>query len=244
MSALIEEQIDIVRQRIAEAARTSGRPASAVRLMAVTKTVDDRRITQAIAAGVDMIGENYVQEALRKIELMGKSVEWHLIGHLQTNKAKYAVRLFDMIHSLDRIELARELDRRSGMAGVVTKVLVEVNISGEETKRGVAHRDALPLIREVSALENLSVQGLMTMPPWYDDPEETRPFFVALRELKDRVAAESLPRVEMRELSMGMSQDYKVAVEEGATIVRIGRSIFGEREKGLPNHCRSQLPMR
>lgn len=231
MNALIKEQMDIIRQRIAEAARKSGRQASAVRLMAVTKTVDDRRIMQAIEAGVDMIGENYVQEARRKIELMGKSIEWHLIGHLQTNKSKDAVRLFDMIHSLDRIELARELDNRSRMAGVVTKVLVEVNISGEETKRGVAHRDALPLIREVSALENISVQGLMTMPPWFDDPEEARPFFVTLRELKDRIAAENLPRVQMQELSMGMSQDYQAAVEEGATIVRIGRSIFGEREK-------------
>jgi pyridoxal phosphate enzyme (YggS family) len=229
MSPAIEEQIAIIRQRIAEAARRSGRQASAVRLMAVTKTVEDRRIVQAIAAGVDMIGENYVQEARRKIELMGKSVEWHLIGHLQTNKAKYAVRLFDMIHSLDRIELARELDRRSRMEGVVTKALIEVNISGEETKRGVAHQDALPLIREVSALENLCVQGLMTMPPWFDDPQGARPFFVALRELKERVAAENLPRMDMRELSMGMSQDYEVAVEEGATIVRIGRSIFGER---------------
>jgi PLP dependent protein len=231
MSALIKERIDIIRQRIAAAARTSGRPASDVRLMAVTKTVEDLRIMQVIDAGVDMIGENYVQEARRKIELMGKSVEWHLIGHLQTNKAKDAVRLFDMIHSLDRIELARELDRRSRMAGVVTKALIEVNISGEETKRGVAHRDALPLIREVSALEYLSVQGLMTMPPWFDDSQEARPFFVALRELKERVAAENLPRIQMRELSMGMSQDYEVAVEEGATIVRIGRSIFGERKK-------------
>jgi hypothetical protein len=229
MSTLIKERIDMIRQRIAAAARTSGRPASEVRLMAVTKSVDDRRIMQAIDAGVDMIGENYVQEARRKIELMGKSVSWHLIGHLQTNKAKYAVRLFDMIHSLDRIELARELDKRSRMSGVVTKALIEVNVSGEETKRGVAHRDALPLIREVSALENLSVQGLMTMPPWFDDPQEARPFFVALRELKKKVATENFPRVEMRELSMGMSQDYEVAVEEGATIVRIGRSIFGER---------------
>ncbi|MBA4397993.1 MAG: YggS family pyridoxal phosphate-dependent enzyme [Syntrophus sp. (in: bacteria)] len=229
MSAIIKEQIDIIRGRIAEAARKSGRPASEVRLMAVTKAVDDRRILQAIDAGVDMIGENYVQEARRKIELMGKAVQWHLIGHLQTNKARHAVRLFDMIHSLDRIELARELDRRSQTAGVVTKVLIEVNISGEETKRGVSHRDALPLIREVSTLENLSVAGLMTMPPWFDDPQDARPFFIALRELRDRVAAENLPRVEMRELSMGMSQDYEVAVEEGATIVRLGRIIFGER---------------
>lgn len=229
MNALIKEQIAIIRQRIALAAQRSGRPASAVRLMAVTKTVDDQRIMQAIAAGVDMVGENYVQEARRKIELMGKSMEWHLIGHLQSNKAKVAVRIFDMIHSLDRLELACELDRRSKMAGIIMKVLIEVNISGEDTKRGVPHGDALSLIRDISALENLSVRGLMTMPPWFDDPEAARPFFIALRELRDRVAAEKLPRVEMRELSMGMSQDYQVAVEEGATIVRIGRSIFGER---------------
>jgi len=229
MSELIKEQIDMIRQRVAEAARKSGRSASDVRLMAVTKTVDDRRIMEAIAAGVDMVGENYVQEARRKIELMGKSIEWHLIGHLQTNKAKYAVRLFNMIHSLDRLDLALELDKRSRLAGVVMPALIEVNISGEETKRGVPHRDALALIREVSALENLSVQGLMTMPPWFDDPEQARPFFASLRELRDRVAREGFPRVEMRELSMGMSQDYEVAVEEGATIVRVGRSIFGER---------------
>ena len=229
MDTNIKEQIAIIRQRIASAAQTSGRPASAVRLMAVTKTVDDERILQAIAAGVDMIGENYVQEARRKIDLMGKSIEWHLIGHLQTNKAKVAVRLFDMIHSLDRLELARELDKRAQMAGIIMNVLIEVNISGEDTKRGIPHGDALPLIREVSALENLSVQGLMTMPPWFDDPEAARPVFAALRELRDQVAAEKLSRVEMRELSMGMSQDYQVAVEEGATIVRVGRSIFGER---------------
>ena len=229
MDTNIKEQIAGIQQRIASAAKTSGRPASAVRLMAVTKTVDDQRILQAISAGVDILGENYVQEARRKIELMGKSMEWHLIGHLQTNKAKYAVRLFEMIHSLDRLELARELDRRSQMAGIIMKVLIEVNISGEETKRGVPYQDAMPLIRDVSYLENLSVQGLMTMPPWFDDPEEARPVFIALRELRDRVVAEKIPRVEMRELSMGMSQDYPVAVEEGATIVRIGRSIFGER---------------
>jgi hypothetical protein len=229
MSPAIEEQIRLIRQRIAEAARRSGRPAAAVRLMAVTKTVDDQRIFQAIAGGVDMIGENYVQEARRKIDLMGKSIEWHLIGHLQTNKAKYAVRLFDLIHSLDRIELARELDRRAHAAGLITKALIEVNISGEETKRGVALQDVLPLIREVCTLENLSIQGLMTMPPWFDDPRDARPFFVALRCLSDRIAAENLPRIQMRELSMGMSQDYEVAVEEGATIVRIGRGLFGER---------------
>jgi pyridoxal phosphate enzyme (YggS family) len=197
--------------------------------MAVTKTVDDHRIQEAISAGVDILGENYVQEGKRKIEQMGKSVEWHMIGHLQTNKAKYAVRLFDMIHSLDRMALAVELDKRSRLAGCVTRVLIEVNISGEETKRGVPFPEAISLIREVSALENLSIQGLMTMPPWFDDPEEARPCFAALRGLRDRIIAEGIAHVEMKELSMGMSQDYPIAVEEGATIVRIGRSIFGER---------------
>jgi PLP dependent protein len=229
MNTTVKAQIDLIRQKIAEAAQRSGRRPSDVRLMAVTKTVEDRRIMEAIAAGVDMIGENYVQEGRRKIELLGKTLEWHLIGHLQTNKAKYAVHLFDMIHSLDRIELARELDRRSAAAGVTTRVLVEINISGEETKRGVPERDALALIRDVSELKHLSIHGLMTMPPWFDDPEAARPFFAALRALRDRVTAEDFPGVSMAELSMGMSQDYGVAVEEGATIIRIGRSIFGER---------------
>ena len=229
MELSIRDQIEIIRENIAKAALTSGRRAADVRLMAVTKTVDDHRIREAISAGVDILGENYVQEGKRKIEQMGKSVEWHMIGHLQTNKAKYAVRLFDMIHSLDRMALAVELDKRSRLAGCVTRVLIEVNISGEETKRGVPFPEAIPLVREVSALENLSIQGLMTMPPWFDDPEEARPCFAALRRLRDRIIAERIAHVEMKELSMGMSQDYQVAVEEGATMVRIGRSIFGER---------------
>ena len=229
MELSIRDQIEIIRENIAKAALTSGRRAADVRLMAVTKTVDDHRIREAMSAGVDILGENYVQEGKRKIEQMGKSVEWHMIGHLQTNKAKYAIRLFDMIHSLDRMALAVELDKRSRLAGCVTRVLIEVNISGEETKRGVPLQEAIPLVREVSALENLSIQGLMTMPPWFDDPEEARPCFVALRGLRDRIIAERIAHVEMKELSMGMSQDYRVAVEEGATIVRIGRSIFGER---------------
>ena len=229
MELSIRNQIEIIRENIAKAALVSGRRAADVRLMAVTKTVDDQRIREAIGAGVDILGENYVQEGKRKIEQMGKSVEWHMIGHLQTNKAKYAVRLFDMIHSLDRMALAVELDKRSRLAGCVTRVLVEVNISGEETKRGVPLQEAILLVREVSALENLSIQGLMTMPPWFDDPEEARPCFAALRMLRDRIIAEGIAHVEMKELSMGMSQDYQVAVEEGATMVRIGRTIFGER---------------
>jgi pyridoxal phosphate enzyme (YggS family) len=227
----VVENIRAIRETMADAARRSGWPVSAIRLMAVTKTVDDARIGEAIRAGVEIIGENYVQEAQRKIEELGKGCEWHLIGHLQTNTAKYAVRLFDMIHSVDRIELAAEIDRRARAAGRVMPVLIEVNIGGEETKSGVPLDAALDLVRRVAPLENLAVRGLMTMPPFFDDPEEARPYFRSLRELRDRIAAEAIPRVEMRELSMGMTGDYAVAVEEGSTIVRIGRGIFGERRR-------------
>jgi PLP dependent protein len=225
----VADNIRRVREVVAKAAGRSGRSPADVRLMAVTKTVDDDRIAAAVQARVDIIGENYVQEARRKLETLGKACEWHLIGRLQTNKARYAVRLFDMIHSVDRPELAAELDRRARETGLVMKILIEVSIAGEDTKSGVPIADAVDLVRRVAPLPNLSIQGLMTMPPWFDDPEEARPCFRALRELRDRIASERIPRAEMRELSMGMSGDYAVAVEEGATIIRIGRGIFGER---------------
>jgi hypothetical protein len=220
-----------IREVVAQAAARSGRSPAEVRLMAVTKTVDDERIAAAMQDGVDIIGENYVQEAKRKLETLGKGCEWHLIGRLQTNKAKYAVRLFDMIHSVDRLELAAEIDRRAAAAGHLMKILIEVNVSGEETKNGVPLADAADLVRRIAPLTNLSIRGLMTMPPWFDDPEQARPYFRALRDLRDRIKADRLPRVEMTELSMGMTGDYAVAVEEGATIIRVGRGIFGEREK-------------
>ncbi|HQM90618.1 MAG TPA: YggS family pyridoxal phosphate-dependent enzyme [Syntrophales bacterium] len=225
----VRENILRIRERIAAAAVRSGRDPSEVRLMGVTKTVGDDRILQAIEAGIDIIGENYVQEAKRKIELMGKSVEWHFIGHLQSNKARYAVRLFDMIHSVNRVSLAEELNRRAAAAGVVCRVLVEVNLAGEESKSGAPPEEAPGLVRAVSQLANLSVRGLMTMAPWYEDPEKARPCFAGLRGLRDRIDAEKIPNVTLRELSMGMTDDFEVAVEEGSTIVRIGRAIFGER---------------
>lgn len=225
----VHEAVLEVRRRISEAALRKGRDPAGVRLMAVTKTVDDERILEAVAAGVDIVGENYVQEAKRKIASMGRKTEWHLIGHLQSNKAKYAVRLFDLIHSVDRPGLAAELDRRSRLAGVVTPVLIQVSISGEETKGGVPLVQAENLVRDVAEMEHLSIRGLMTMPPWFDDPEQARPFFRALREMRDRILEAGIPGVAMDELSMGMTQDYEVAVEEGATIVRVGRAIFGDR---------------
>ena len=229
MESDVRKNIEHVRNRIAEAALRAGRNVSDISLMAVTKTVDDDRIMEAISAGVDIIGESYVQEAKRKIEKMGRPLPWHMIGYLQSNKAKYAVRLFDMIHSVDRMDLAAELDRRARGIEQVMKILIEVNISGEGTKSGVPLERAIPLIREVATLGNLSIRGLMTMPPWFDDPEDARPYFVALRELRDSVSEEQIPGVEMHELSMGMSGDYEVAVEEGATIVRVGTRIFGDR---------------
>lgn len=226
----VRNNIEHIRERIAEAALRSGRNPEDVKLMAVTKTVDDERIMEAIQCGVDIIGENYVQEAKRKIEKMGHSIEWHLIGHLQSNKAKYAVRFFDMVHSVDRMGLARELDRRSAMNDRVMPVLIEVNISGEETKSGVPRGEVIPLIREVAELEHLAVRGLMTLPAWFDNPEDARPSFAGLRELRDMIVDANIPGVEMRELSMGMTDDFEVAIEEGATIVRIGRALFGERK--------------
>ncbi len=225
----VSENVAFVREEIARAARKAGRSPAEVRLLAVTKTVDDDRIREAIAAGVDLIGENYVQEARRKIELLGRPLPWHFIGHLQTNKAKYAVRLFDLIHSVDRVDLARELDRRAAAQGTILKILVEVSVSGEASKSGVPARDALALVRSIAELPGLSIRGLMTMPPWFDDPEEARPYFATLRNLADSIRRERIGNVHMEELSMGMTNDYRIAVEEGATIVRVGRAIFGDR---------------
>lgn len=232
MESSIRANIARILENIGEKALLSGRKATDIKLMAVTKTVADDRIMEALNAGISLIGENYVQEAARKKDMLQQAysqAQWHMIGRLQTNKAKYAVKLFDMIHSLDRMDLALELDKKSKAIGRKTKVLIEVNTSGEATKSGVPLFKAMDLIKAVAAMENLSIQGLMTMPPWFADPEKARPYFAALRELKERIASANIPSARMKELSMGMTDDYMVAIEEGATIVRIGRGIFGER---------------
>lgn len=226
----VAENIRTVKEKIAAAALRAGRDPSEIKLMGVTKTVDDEKIMESIRAGIDIIGENYVQEAKRKIEKMGRSLPWHLIGHLQTNKAKYAVKLFDMVHSVDRPALAQELNRRAGLIKTTVNILIEVNVSGEDSKSGTAPEEAPGFVRETAQLPNLRIKGLMTMAPWFDNQEDARPCFRRLRELRDAIAAENIPGIEMRELSMGMSGDYEVAVEEGATIVRIGTKIFGARK--------------
>jgi pyridoxal phosphate enzyme (YggS family) len=233
MTADIQSNINEVVNNILTAAAKAGRDARDIKLMAVTKTVADARIEEALAAGIMILGENYVQEAARKkplLEQAGSPVEWHMIGHLQTRKAVLAVRLFDMIESVDRVELAHEINKRAKAANRIMKVLIEVNTGEETTKGGVSPLRALEFAKSVAQMENLSLQGLMTIPPWFDDPEKARPYFKCLRELQETIQAAGLPNVPMQELSMGMTDDYLVAIEEGSTLVRIGRGIFGERQ--------------
>jgi pyridoxal phosphate enzyme (YggS family) len=226
----IADNLTAVMNRCTSAAKRAGRDPSSVKLIVVTKTVDTDRINEAIAAGALILGENRVQEAKEKIEKLGPIASWHLIGSLQKNKAKYAVKLFYMIHSVDNLQLAKEIDKQAAKINKVQDVLIEVSIAGEETKAGVALRDALTLIKEAAMLKNISIKGLMTMPPFSSNPEDSRPYFRKLRELSESVAKEHIPGASMKELSMGMSGDYEVAIEEGSTMVRVGTAIFGERK--------------
>jgi len=223
----IGERLALVRRRIEAAAVRSGRPASAVTLVAVTKTMPVEAIREALTAGVTILGENRVQEARDKIAALPNAARWHLIGHLQTNKARMAVGLFDRIHSLDSIRLADELHRHSAEAGRRVRCLVQVNVGGEAQKNGVSEDEVRPLLEAVSRLPNIVVEGLMAIPPYLPDPEAVRPFFRSLRLLRDALTAEGffLP-----DLSMGMTHDFEVAVEEGATLVRVGTAIFGPRD--------------
>lgn len=229
METDISFNVSLIRQRMEVACSRCGRDPRSVRLMAVSKTVAPERIRQALDAGVTLLGENYVQEAREKIPAIGHVAEWHMIGHLQTNKVKYVVNLFDWIHSVDRLELARELDKRAGQNNRRLNVLIEVNVSGEESKSGIEATRALELVQQVSLLPNINPRGLMTMPPYSDHPENSRPYFQALRKLRDDISAADIPGIRMDELSMGMTDDFEVAIEEGATIIRVGRAIFGNR---------------
>lgn len=216
-----------VRYRIAAACARARRDPASVTLVAVSKTVAAASVREAMGAGLAVFGENRVQEALAKIPEVPAAARWHLVGHLQSNKAKQAVGAFELIHSVDDAELAAELDRRAATRGLVQPVLVQANLSGESTKSGVDEPAVMPLLEAVAACPHLALRGLMTVPPPVADPEESRPWFVRLRALRDR-AAERLGRP-LPELSMGMSGDFEVAIEEGATAVRVGTAIFGER---------------
>lgn len=229
----IADNIARIRERISQAAARAGRSPDSVMLMAVSKVVEPERIRQAYQAGIRVFGENRVQEfddkapAIKDLE----NTEWHLIGHLQTNKAKKAIEIFHAIDSLDSPRLAQKLDQAAQVSGRVLPVLIEVNVGGEENKSGVSpdSSEIGELLRGAEKLSHLQVRGLMTIPPYTEDPEGARPYFRKLRELRDAIAARRLPRIQMDVLSMGMTHDFEVAVEEGSTCVRIGTAIFGER---------------
>ena len=217
-----------VRKRMEAAADRAGRDPGEVKVVAVSKTHPADVLREAIAAGAVPLGENKVQEAEGKISELGRAAaEWHLIGHLQSNKARKAVQLFDVIQTVDSIELAERLERICGDEGRETlRVLVQVDIAGESTKSGIPEEGLPVLIEYLQSCRGLKLEGLMIIPPYFDDPEATRPYFRRLREIRDRIMPGG-------ELSMGMSHDFEVAIEEGATIVRVGTAIFGEREYGV-----------
>jgi len=223
----LARSFDAVRDRVRQACDRAGRDAGEVRVVAVSKTVEIERIRQLADHGHVLFGENKVQEALEKIPRLQREARWHMIGHLQRNKARHAVGAFELIHAVDTERLAAEIDRRAAAAGLRQAVLVQVNLSREESKHGVDTRDLPALLDTFGALDHVELRGLMTVPPPVVDAEGSRRWFRDLRELRDREAARTgLP---LPELSMGMTDDFEVAVEEGATLIRVGRAIFGER---------------
>lgn len=201
-----------------------------VQLVGAAKTRTPEEISEAIEGGLRIIGENYVQEAERAFQVIGNRAKWHMIGHLQRNKARRAVKFFDMIETVDSMKLATEIDRCCRKIGKVMPILIEINSGEEEQKSGVMPEGATSLVKEMAQLENIRVMGLMTMGPFSGDPEEARPYFVKTREIFEELRAIQIPHTEMKYLSMGMSNSYKVALEEGANIIRIGTKIFGQRK--------------
>lgn len=222
----IAENIEKVRRRIEAAAVRSGRDPESILLIAVTKTVGEEKIREAIEAGITDVGENYVQDSIAKFDAIGDAVRWHMIGHLQSNKARQAVPIFDLIQSVDSISLAQEIGKRSTALGKVTRVLVEVNISAEESKTGVEPSLALSLCREVSQVEGIALEGLMGIAPFVDDEGAIRAAFSGLKGMWDQLPAEN-----RKWLSMGMTSDFEIAIEEGSNMVRVGTAIFGQRTR-------------
>lgn len=226
----LKNRLERVKERIKATADACHRSAASIRLVAVSKTVPAEIVKEAITAGVTDLGENYIQEAREKINTLAMyPVTWHYIGHLQSNKAKYAVRMFDLIHSVDSLKLAKELDKYAKKNDKIQSILLQINVAKEDSKSGVYVEKTLQLLKDISILENISVKGLMTMPPYFNAPERVRPFFSGLRELRDQIKNEGIPNIAMDELSMGMTGDFETAIQEGATIVRVGTAIFGER---------------
>ena len=227
----ISQNIAEIRERIAKAAERSGRTAEDILLIAVTKLHEPDEIEEAIATGITDIAENKVQEIQKKYDQIVSPVNWHLIGHLQTNKVKYIVDKVVMIHSVDSLKLAEEIDKRAAAAGKTMDVLLQVNAAHEESKFGLDPKDVPRVMQEIlDACPNVRIRGLMHMAPWSEDPEEIRPYFKEVKDLFDTLSEVKHPNADFKYLSMGMSHDFETAIEEGANIVRIGTSIFGERD--------------
>ena len=223
----IKNNLEIIKEKIKKAALKANRSPEEIKLVAVTKTATIEQIKEAISVGIKIIGENKVQEAKEKYHILSADTEWHLVGHLQTNKVKYAIEIFDCIQSVDSIKLAKEIDKRSLQFGKTTNVLVEVNVSGEETKYGIKPEEVELFLKEISEFSGIRVRGLMTIAPIEKDKEEVRPYFGKLREISKEIKSKNIKNVKMDYLSMGMTDDFEVAIEEGANMVRIGRGIFG-----------------
>lgn len=231
---MLQERLDEIRERMAEASIRSGRRPGDVRLLAVTKFVPVERVLDAISLGQSLFGENYVQEAKRKIEALGdlrKETTWHLIGHLQRNKAKAALELFDCIETVDNAKLLSAINKYAKEKDIIFPLFIQVNLSKEPQKSGIFLDDLIPFLKEAMAYKNVKITGFMTLPPFSDEPEDSRPWFSKLREVRDRINETFYKDFVIKELSMGMSHDFEVAIEEGATIVRVGTALFGERNK-------------
>lgn len=231
----IADNVAQIRERISQAAARAGRNPGSITLMAVSKVVEPERIRQAYQAGIRVFGENRVQEFEGKAAALAelKEAEWHLIGHLQTNKAKKAVELFHAVDSVDSVRLAEKLNQAAQQANRVLPVLIEINVGGEESKSGMAvsSPELEEILNGAEDFTHIQISGLMTIPPFTEDPQGARPYFRTLRELRDKIAARNLPHVRMDVLSIGMSHDFEVAIEEGSSCIRVGTAIFGERPK-------------
>ena len=226
---MIKENLAIVEDNIRKACEKAGRDRSEVTLIAVSKTKPVSDIRQAMECGITVFGENKVQEIRDKTAEIKEPLSWHMIGHLQANKVKYLPGVACMIHSVDNVKLAQEIEKQAAKHDLVMDVLIEVNMAKEDTKFGLSPEEVIPFVKEISSFDHLNIRGLMTIAPYTEDPESNREYFKGLRLLKDEINALAIPRVKMDCLSMGMTGDYQVAIEEGATFVRVGTGIFGER---------------
>ena len=225
----IEQNILSIRDRIKSACEKSGRSCDDVTLIAVTKTIDINRIKEAVSCGLNILGENKVQEITEKFPLLYENIEYHMIGHLQTNKVKYIVDKVSMIQSVDSLKLAQEIDMRFRNHGRIIDILVEINIGGEQSKHGLAPEDVYQFLNSINKYKNLNVCGLMTVAPDYKSIEKIRPYFKKMKEIFENIKCHNVENIKMNYLSMGMTNDFEIAVEEGANIIRIGSGIFGPR---------------